>query len=655
MKYSYDEDGLIFNYFLIAILMLFLVPYTLSKSLALTSSKKPVNNCRCEPCQTKRKTLAKLKPKSSNGLSTTTILVSLAWVLLAYSVYQASTRSLTEELWDPYAILGVDSGSTVAQVKSAFRKMARTHHPDKVAEADKEKATLKYTEMNKAYKVLTNEDARKIWEEFGNADGKQAAEYGIALPSWLVEKKNSFFVLGIYALIFGVGLPMWVARWWGGSKNFTKDKIMHETMNRFYMESNDKMTMKQIAELLCAAEEFRHIIPVTAADSNPYSKLTEKVKSELLKKTGEKFDKSKKFHVHLPYHFPTLTLLYAYLLRIKIDDLNLKAQQTLVIEKASRLISGILQIAISRNWLNVSLFTIDLGQCITQALHYSQPPICQLPFLDNPDCLKYLITKKRSVKLTRDYVLLSETEKTSILKELEKENFKLIDEVAEQYPLLRLTKAKFTVFGEKAIIPQSIVTLIVKFKLESKDEFITFEKNNSEVFLNNSDDPADEEEKPKHWWKTDNDQIVPVHAPYFPDEKKPIWWVILGNSKDNRLITVTKVVVNNQEGEARLQFQAPGPPGKMKFHVYVKSDSYVGCDGHVEIELHVQGFDASPLDDFEDDISEPDIDTLAGQMQAMKDMKSPKGEFDDSSDEEDDEPRGGHNEPHDHSDPNHHH
>ena len=67
---------------------------------------------------------------------------------------------------------------------------------------------------------------------------------GIALPAWLVAKKNSVFVLLVYGLMFGVALPMWVAKWWKGSKNFTKDKIMHETMGRYYRELKDSMTMK---------------------------------------------------------------------------------------------------------------------------------------------------------------------------------------------------------------------------------------------------------------------------------------------------------------------------------------------------------------------------------------------------------------------------
>lgn len=34
--------------------------------------------------------------------------------------------------------------------------------------------------------------------------------FGIALPSWIVEKENSVWVLGLYALVFMVALPIMV-------------------------------------------------------------------------------------------------------------------------------------------------------------------------------------------------------------------------------------------------------------------------------------------------------------------------------------------------------------------------------------------------------------------------------------------------------------
>lgn len=55
--------------------------------------------------------------------------------------------------------------------------------------------------------ALTDDEARRNWEKYGNPDGPGAMSFGIALPSWIVEKENSVWVLGLYALVFMVALP----------------------------------------------------------------------------------------------------------------------------------------------------------------------------------------------------------------------------------------------------------------------------------------------------------------------------------------------------------------------------------------------------------------------------------------------------------------
>lgn len=55
---------------------------------------------------------------------------------------------------------------------------------------------------------MTDDEARKNWEKYGNPDGPGAMSFGIALPSWIVEKENSVWVLGLYALVFMVALPI---------------------------------------------------------------------------------------------------------------------------------------------------------------------------------------------------------------------------------------------------------------------------------------------------------------------------------------------------------------------------------------------------------------------------------------------------------------
>ena len=56
------------------------------------------------------------------------------------------------EFKDYYATLGVNKGSTEKEIKQAFRKLARKHHPD-VNPGDKA-AESRFKEINEAYEVL---------------------------------------------------------------------------------------------------------------------------------------------------------------------------------------------------------------------------------------------------------------------------------------------------------------------------------------------------------------------------------------------------------------------------------------------------------------------------------------------------------------------
>src|SRR5258706_4596348 len=69
------------------------------------------------------------------------------------------------EFKDYYATLGVNKGSTEKEIKQAFRKLARKHHPD-VNPGDKA-AESKFKEINEAYEVLGDSPKRKKYDELG--------------------------------------------------------------------------------------------------------------------------------------------------------------------------------------------------------------------------------------------------------------------------------------------------------------------------------------------------------------------------------------------------------------------------------------------------------------------------------------------------------
>src|SRR3981081_4318745 len=67
---------------------------------------------------------------------------------------------------DYYGTLGVNKDSTEKEIKQAFRKLARKHHPD-VNPGDKT-AEAKFKEINEAYEVLGDPEKRKKYDELGS-------------------------------------------------------------------------------------------------------------------------------------------------------------------------------------------------------------------------------------------------------------------------------------------------------------------------------------------------------------------------------------------------------------------------------------------------------------------------------------------------------
>ena len=68
---------------------------------------------------------------------------------------------------DYYQILGVGKSANADEIKSAFRKLAHQHHPDKGGDAEK------FKELNEAYQVLGDKEKRARYDQFGSADGPQ--------------------------------------------------------------------------------------------------------------------------------------------------------------------------------------------------------------------------------------------------------------------------------------------------------------------------------------------------------------------------------------------------------------------------------------------------------------------------------------------------
>ncbi|MFY0252472.1 DnaJ C-terminal domain-containing protein [Chitinophaga sp. 30R24] len=66
---------------------------------------------------------------------------------------------------DYYKVLGIEKTATAEQIKKAYRKLAVKYHPDK--NPDDKAAEDKFKEINEAYEVLSDEEKRKKYDQFG--------------------------------------------------------------------------------------------------------------------------------------------------------------------------------------------------------------------------------------------------------------------------------------------------------------------------------------------------------------------------------------------------------------------------------------------------------------------------------------------------------
>lgn len=68
---------------------------------------------------------------------------------------------------DPYAVLGVERSATEADIRSAFRSLARKYHPDVNKEPE---AADRFNEITEAYELLGDPERRAAFDRFGHTD-----------------------------------------------------------------------------------------------------------------------------------------------------------------------------------------------------------------------------------------------------------------------------------------------------------------------------------------------------------------------------------------------------------------------------------------------------------------------------------------------------
>ncbi|CAI0441725.1 unnamed protein product [Linum tenue] len=94
---------------------------------------------------------------------------------------------------DFYSVLGVSKNATKSEIKSAYRKLARSYHPDVNKDPGAEQ---KFKDISNAYEVLSDDEKRSLYDRYGEAGVKGAAGMGASDFSNPFDLFESLFDMG---------------------------------------------------------------------------------------------------------------------------------------------------------------------------------------------------------------------------------------------------------------------------------------------------------------------------------------------------------------------------------------------------------------------------------------------------------------------------
>lgn len=437
----------------------------------------------------------------------------------------------------------------------------------------------------------------------------------------------------------------------------TKEKILVASAGKLFREYDNDQGETGVVGALSTGEEFNDVLKGNKADHG-LSKLEQKVLSDAAKSpilsVLSKKDRQNLENLEDSRQRKVLTLLWAYLGRIELDDEALNDEKFEVAPIALRLNEAYTSIALAYGNTKAVLSAYHTSQNLIQALRPGASPLEQLPYFTPAVAVAAEAERARTHLTVQDFMRLpADLRKGRVVAPglLSDAQYKKAMAVATQLPLLHVEKAFFKVVGERFVTPSSLVQFVIKCRFIPPGSTKVPEVNPSDL---DDIDPEEGDVAAITGRKDDKSGEKPIqppltHAPYFARDHAPRWHIFLADSKQGKIAvppftfqTFDKPILD-ESGKytfnvqtLKMQFGAPPQPGSYTFVMHVICDSYIGMDTKMEVTLVVE--DASKAEEVEeeDEISEPDegefiyaapaipprcsyvTDTIAGQMRSLK-------------------------------------
>ncbi|KAG4990823.1 hypothetical protein AAZX31_09G072400 [Glycine max] len=602
-----EENSALFPIFILTIMAIPIVPYTITKLCRFASKKSKSIHCQCSECLRSGKYHKSIFKRISNVSTCSNLTLLLLWVVMIVLVYYIKTMSREIEIFDPFNILGLEPGAAESEIKKKYRRLSIQYHPDKNPDPEAHKYFVEY--IAKAYQALTDPTARENYEKYGHPDGRQGFQMGIALPQFLLNIDGAsggillLWIVGVCILLPLVIAVVYLSR----SSKYTGNYVMHQTLSTYYYLMKPSLAPSKVMDVFIKAAEYMEI-PVRRTDDEPLQKLFMLVRSELNLDLKNIKQEQAKFWKQHPALVKTELLVQAQLTReFAALSPSLQSDFRQILETAPRLLEELMKMAvIPRNaqghgWLRPAIGVVELSQCIVQAVPLSArkstggSPEGIAPFLQLPHISETIIKKvaRKKVRTFQELHDMDSQERADLLIQtggLSSAEVEDIETVLDMMPSLTLEVTCETE-GEEGIQEGDIVTL---------HAWINVKRGNSLI------------------------GALP-HAPYYPFHKEENYWFLLADSVSNNVWFSQKVsfmdeaaavtaaskaieesmegsganvketskvvaeAVEKVKGGSRLvlgKFQAPSE-GNYNLTCYCLCDSWLGCDRRTNLKLKV--------------------------------------------------------------------
>mmetsp|Transcript_20638 Transcript_20638/g.30326 ORF Transcript_20638/g.30326 Transcript_20638/m.30326 type:complete len:642 (-) Transcript_20638:83-2008(-) len=595
-----EYDNSAFYYFALSTISFYVFPswYSILKRLRKAFLAKDAEIGAVARTSTEKAKAAELK-KTSRGFQTlksTSFLVNTTLTILASLIIVYLLVSLSQDgevhSFDPYHILGVDTGADIKSIKRAYKTLSLKYHPDKCKDPSCEPMFMM---IAKAHEALTDVTARENWEKYGNPDGKQSLEVSIGLPTLLLDTNNRNLILMVYLIIMVIVIPSVVYKYYSDSSKYGEKNVMYETYSWYHHNLSEHTLVKTLPEIFAGSAEFREDnMPRTQAERDEVTKVMGLVRSQMLKPK-----------MNHPVLIKGNCFLHAHLLR-NADKLSDEGRESLkdMLRTSNSLVEAMISICQHQNWLQTALNCIQFGQYITQACWIKDSSLLQLPHFTAEE-VKHCEKGKAAVKATTlaQYLKIPDDQKKGIAT-MTDEQKKDVMKCCSLIPDLTIEQKIFVDDDEDAKVYEGDLLTVQ----------VTLTRNNLE----------------------EGEKAGLVHAPHFPFPKNEAWWIVLG-TREGKIISAEKVTDPSRVVEHNIKFLAP-EQGEYEFDLHVMSNAYLSLDQKHKVKLST--LDASVLPEYKvhpEDAELDDEPTLFEEMLNANVEEDSDSDDDDSDDESEEE------------------